>query len=176
MIAIAAHPQRSEPSPIRYRALVTFMHLAQPLVRAWGRLVTRTPEVHQRDNLQNGGWKGDRSHWLNQLEQRLAAAGCSVRIGDPNAQWDFDVSRGLFISYRVTLAVLWGWTPVSKIRIRLRRSALIALVPSAVSLVLGAGWQPVVLGAALVLGLFETVATRRVLKRALLATTEEARA
>ena len=124
LVGIAAHPVRGEPHPIRYRALVALMHLSQPLVRTWGRVVTRrSRSVPQNGG--NGGWTGERDHWLIQLEQRLSADGCAIRIGGPNDDWDFEASRGLFVASRVTLAVLWGWTPVSRIRIRMRRPAYV---------------------------------------------------
>ncbi|MGH2755266.1 MAG: glycosyltransferase, partial [Actinomycetota bacterium] len=173
-VAVAAQPNRDEPHPLRYRALVASMYLIQPVVRAWGRLVTRREREKHRTVAADESWTGNRTQWLLNLENRLREKGMGVRIGGSHDKWDLDTSLGFLVAVRISVAVLWGWTPVCRTRLRLRPAGYLVVAFAGLSAAFGYGWQSVVLGAALVLGLFETYALRRILTRAIGDTTHGA--
>ena len=161
----AGVPRRPEGGTAKLRALVAWFHVTQPLVRTWRRLATRVPRVAPAVT----EWTGDRVQWLGDLERHLAADGHLVRFGDVHASWDLEVNRWSPFTWRVTTAVLWGWTPVARVRPGLRLAALapvVALAPlSALS-----GWTLPVWGVAIALATREAVKVRRSITRAVEAT------
>ena len=125
-IAAAARPPRDEPRPGAWRALVTWLHVAQPMVRAWGRL--RGPGLPAMPPPSPPSWTGDRLAWLMSLERQLAGRGCTVRFADPSDAWDLQASRGPVLAARVSTAVQWGWTPQAQTRLVLRPARLALLL------------------------------------------------
>jgi glycosyltransferase involved in cell wall biosynthesis len=109
-------PPGAERQLLKLRSLVAFMHIAQPLVRTWGRIRTKAPE----DAPVEYRWLGDRVSWINDLEKDLSHHGCWVHLGGVHDRWDLAAWRHSLVSWRVTTAVLWKWTPVARMRPRLR--------------------------------------------------------
>lgn len=125
-IALAAKPPRGELRRWSWRALVTFLHVAQPLVRAWGRL--RGPGLPPMPPPPPPDWTGDRLAWLTALERELARRRCSVRFAGPADAWDVQASRTPVLAVRITTAVQWGWTPQARTSLVLRPTRLTALL------------------------------------------------
>lgn len=122
-VAVAAHPRRGESHPVAFRLLVGVLHVAQPLARAWGRLLSRRGETPMR----TWAWNGERETWLAALSRELSARRCNVRPGDAHDWWDLSASIGPFFRCRLTTAVVWRWSPVHRLALRLRLPALIGL-------------------------------------------------
>jgi GT2 family glycosyltransferase len=141
-VALAMRPDRTEPSPAKLRALVGFLHVAQPFARTWGRLRGRPVRVRRPER---EAWTGDRAAWLETLRRALARRGCSVRGGVAHDGWDLAASVGPFVSCRVTTAVAWSWTPLRRLELRPRPQAFAALALAAAA----AAFDPL-LGGALV--------------------------
>lgn len=117
---------RHEPHPWRLRLLVGILHVAQPLVRAWGRIRGRPAGPALATPFSE--WSGNRAAWLVNVRTALQREGCSVRIGDPSAAWDLEARSWLgFVAIRVTTALAWNWEPRHRIRYGLRANALIGL-------------------------------------------------
>ncbi|MFD2093371.1 glycosyltransferase [Blastococcus deserti] len=165
-VAVAVRPARDEAHPWAWRALVTCLHVLQPLVRAWGRL--RGPGLPVLPPPPPPGWTGDRLAWLMSLERALAESGCSVRFAGPTDPWDLQVSRGPVLAARLSTAVQWGWTPQARTRIVVRPARLLALTAAMaiVGLLAGTGWAGG-LGALLLAAdaAFLVPTTRRALRR-----------
>ena len=125
LVAIAASPSRGEPRPIGYRFMVGFLHVAQPLVRAWGRV--RGPRVTAANGNGKSEWRGDRAAWIHSLQRDLAHRRYRVRLGDTSDEWDLEVSRGPLVAARMRVAVAWSWIPAYRVRWRVRTPALLAL-------------------------------------------------
>jgi hypothetical protein len=152
-----------EDSPLRYRALVAGMYLTQPIVRAWGRVFTRTEREKPEPVEAGEGWTGDRTQWLHRLENRLREKGLGVRIGGSHDRWDLEASLGFLVAMRVTVAVVWGWTPVKRCSLRLRLPTLLGvacLLPAGI--ILDVAWALPLLGGLAVLSAVEATALRRV--------------
>jgi hypothetical protein len=170
-VSIAAHPSREEEQPLRYRALVAGMYLTQPIVRAWGRVFTRK-EREKPSPVQAGeGWTGDRERWLLHLENGLRERGLGVRIGGTHDRWDLDTSLGFLVSARITVAVVWGWTPVKRRTLRVRLPAISGIAGLAPAAILGVPWALPLLGGVFALSAIEAIALRRVTNSALDSTT-----
>ncbi|HEV2754765.1 MAG TPA: glycosyltransferase [Actinomycetota bacterium] len=166
-VAAGVKPPRTLPRSARLRAQVALFHVLQPLVRTWGRLKTRVPHVPPAET----PWSGDRVRWLHDLERHLAETGHRVRFGDVHSPWDLEVNRWSPITWRLTAAVLWGWTPVARVRpgVRVR-----ALVPAVVALGIASawsGWGIALWGVAIALAAQEAVRVRLGISRTLRATT-----
>ena len=144
-IAAAARPPRGERQRLRWRALVTYFHVAQPLVRAWGRL--RGPGLPPMPPPPPAAWSGDRLSWLMSLERELAGRGATVRFAGPTDTWDVQVSRTPVLAERMSTAVQWGWTPQVRTRLVVRPVRLLGAL--AVAALLWASGVPVVAVAAL---------------------------
>jgi glycosyltransferase involved in cell wall biosynthesis len=125
-VACAVHPDRLEPRPIALRSLVGFLHVAQPFVRAWGRL--RGSPLERAAT--HPAWSGDRWEWLRHLESDLRARKCALRAGGPSDRWDLEVVIGPFVAARVTTAVMWHWEPRHAVRYRPRGLLLLAIAVS----------------------------------------------
>ena len=169
--ALTARVSRGEPHPVRFRFLVGLLHALQPFVRAWGRL---TGPGSKRAVPAEPGWTGDRDAWQESLQRSLEARACRTRRGSEKEPWDLAVRRGPFWEARITTAVLWKWTPASRVALRPR--------PWAFALAAGIGAisflsTPVALGLAGTLGLAlaaEAIILRRGTLGALRETTEGA--
>jgi glycosyl transferase family 2 len=170
MIAAAARPERGEERPLRFRLLVGLLHVVQPLVRTWSRLraVKPGPASGQMP------WTSNRAAWLEELARTLAARGCTVRRGGPHDSWDLSVSIGPLVSFKVTTAVAWGWSPVKRSVIRARAPAIAAAAAAIVLSPLAPVAGIAVIGAALVTAATEIVVLHRAVSRSLSATTQGA--
>lgn len=175
-VAVAVRPDRPESRPIRWRLLVAFLHLAQPLVRAAGRTSGRRSKRvwKSRTSVSAVSWSGDRRTWLLQLRRELWARQCVVRSNESHESWDLEATVGPFVACRITTAVVWGWTPLARLRFAPRLPAV---------LVLGSGlvltlFAPPLGGAVIALVALLTAADGAILRRkvraALVATTNGA--
>jgi glycosyltransferase involved in cell wall biosynthesis len=124
-IALAAQPERSEPEPLKFSLLVAWLHVAQPFVRAWGRVRNKALEPASPGTQ---AWAGDRLGWLRSLERELTGRGCSVTVGRATDPWDIEAGVGPLMRVRLATAVLWGWTPVARLRLHPRPYRLLACV------------------------------------------------
>ncbi len=169
-IAAAVRPGRTEPQPLRFRLLVAALHVAQPIVRTWGRLRAEPAEPVPA----NDSWHGERAHWLDELRASLAREGRAVVPGGPHDDWDLSVSAGPFLRCRLTTAVVWNWTPLQRTTWRVR-PALVAAVAAAVALTLVLPLEgALVAGAVALIAVREAVVVQRAIGRTLQATTERA--
>lgn len=124
-IFTGARPPRDIQRRLRFRALVTWLHLAAPFVRLVGRLESRPlPRPRESDDVQE--WHGDRDRWREAVMLGLQRARCGVRVGGVTAQHDLEVRRGPFLVAHINLAVVWSWMPRHKIRLRPRSARLLA--------------------------------------------------
>ena len=168
VIAVSARPQRGERHSWRWRSLVTFLHIAQPIARTWGRL--RGPGL-SRLPPPTPAWSADRRQWLFALERELSRRSCTVRFAGPHDPWDVQVSCTPILAARVSTALRWGWTPVARMRIRLRRSRAAGAAGVALALTwMGLSLAPILAAAAATLAA-ECVVLRRRVDRALRHTT-----
>ena len=166
-VAVGTTVPQKEGSGLKLRLLVAFFHLAQPLVRTWGRLRTRTPVVvHKRTP-----WSGDRLQWLGDLEIDLADMGYRVRVGGEHAAWDLEVWRMSIVSWRVTTAVLWGWTPVAKLRPGLRIPGVVAVATGVSAFLVAPAWTWPLLPLVLLLGAREAFSVRKAIRKSVERTT-----
>jgi hypothetical protein len=140
-VAASVPVDRHEPAPGRLRALVGVLHVLQPLVRTWGRLVTRRPAVEPAPR----PWTGDRPRWLADLETDLRAARLPVGHLDAASEWDLEVRTGLFGRLLVVTGVAWRWTPQIRAGFRLRPWGAVPVL----AVVAALAWSPT---AALVAG------------------------
>ena len=170
-VATGARPEKDEPHPLLYRLLVAYLHIAQPLARAWGRLTGRPRRESRRHE---PCWAGDRLAWLKELEKNLASRGCSVKAGAPHDGFDLQVSLGMLVVGRITTAVTWSWNPLSRVSLRLSRFGQVAVLLMA-ALLLAAGSAWVALAAALVpVALLEAILLRRLVTSSIQTTTKGA--
>ena len=126
-VAVSVHVPHDEPQPSRLRALVAFLHLAQPLARTWGRLQARP----HRPPRSRPVWTGDRAAWVRSLERELRAGGCAVRVGGEHDHWDLEVSVGPLLRGRITTGVAWSWVLHLRTRQRLTPIAVLLLPATA---------------------------------------------
>ena len=136
-VAMGTKPSRHEPRPIAYRALVARLHMAQPLVRTWGRLAARAPHEHPTSARL---WTGDRNDWLRELKHELSRQRCGLRIGSHNEPWDLEVTVGPFVACRVHTAVTWNWNPVYRLSFRARVPTVLVIGVAVAAFTIGAGW------------------------------------
>jgi GT2 family glycosyltransferase len=120
--AVAARPPRTDPHPLRWKALVGFLHVAQPFVRTWGRLRAprAVPPTSSRPT-----WSCDRLSWLSDLERELQLRRCTTRPGGAHDDWDLAIAAGPIFRARITTAVRWGWHPEAKVRYGVRNGTLV---------------------------------------------------
>jgi GT2 family glycosyltransferase len=166
-VAVSLHPDRHEPSPLKLRALVGLLHVAQPFVRTWGRLRARPLAARPADPR----WSGDRAAWLDALGRALRERGVTVRYGVAHDAWDLAASVGPLVSCRVTTAVAWRWTPLQRLELRARplayAFAVAVVVLGAIDLELGVVLLALVATCAVV----EVIVLRRLVPSALRHTT-----
>jgi hypothetical protein len=139
LTAAGLEVDRTEPHPVRLRMVVGLLHVVQPFVRWWGRLITR----HDGNGRSRPApaWDGDRTAWLRALEQELKSAKCAVRIGAPRQTWDLAARTGLGLAEaRITTAVAWRWDPRYRIGYTARWGTIALL---GVAAVVGVATQPV---------------------------------
>jgi glycosyltransferase involved in cell wall biosynthesis len=116
-VGTALRVPRHEPQPLALRALVASLHVAQPLVRAWGRL---RGERRPAEPFETPDWYGDREWWLVTLGRAAATEGGRVMPAGATDGYDLEVRRGPFLAARITTAVLWKWEPMHRIVYRPR--------------------------------------------------------
>jgi hypothetical protein len=172
--ALAAVPPRGDPHPVQWKALVGFLHVAQPFVRAWGRL--RAPRLMTPPS-PAPAWSGDRLAWLRGLERELQRRRCATWSGGAHDPWDLAVAAGPMFRARITTAVQWSWQPASRVHYRIRAGASAASI--ALLILAAAAYGTVGAVSAAVLLTAVAVADRLLLRRrvraALLASTAGAR-
>jgi glycosyltransferase involved in cell wall biosynthesis len=172
-VGVAVRPARDEPHPLRMRALVALMHVVQPVVRASSRVRARP-----LDALAPGGadWQGERAAWLGDLGRRLAEQRCTVATAGPTSRHDLRVSVGPLLACQLTTAVLWSWTPASRVSFRLTPLSVVFLVAMGALAIGGTVTEAVLCtGAFGLLAAGEWWALRRRVERALDASTSGAR-
>jgi O-antigen biosynthesis protein len=172
--ALAAQPLREDPHPVQWKALVGFLHVAQPFVRTWGRL--RAPRLVVPPS-PTPAWSGDRLSWLSNLERELQARRCATWSGGAHDPWDLAASAGPIFRAHITTAVRWSWQPASRVRYRLRASGAILSITVLVGCAIAFGGIGVLVAAVgvCVLGLAELLVMRRRVREALLDSTAGAR-
>jgi glycosyltransferase involved in cell wall biosynthesis len=171
--AAAARPPRADPRPLRWKALVGFLHVAQPFVRTWGRV--RAPRVAPPASSQPT-WSCDRLSWMRDLERELQGRHCRTRSGGAHDDWDLVVGAGPLFCAWITTAVRWRWHPEVRVRYGVRTGTVIVGVLSigaalAMSTVLGADCAAAILG----MGAIDVLLLRRRIREALSLTTAAAR-
>jgi glycosyltransferase involved in cell wall biosynthesis len=127
-VGMAARLEPDEDQRLRLRALIGFLHVAQPLARTWGRV--RSSRLRFSDATPPE-WRGDRAEWLGHLERVLRCRGLVVRVPDLHAPWDIQVVYGPFVRARITTAVVWGWQPQWRVTVRPRLSVLLLVATTA---------------------------------------------
>lgn len=172
--AVAARPPHNDPHPVQWRALVGFLHVAQPFVRTWGRL--RAPRLVMPPS-PAPSWSGDRLTWLSALERELQSRRCATRSGGAHDPWDLAVAAGPVLRAQITTAVQWSWQPASRVAYRPRMGAAIVSIVLLVGAAVAYGSLVAlcvagVLGAA---GVGDLLMLRKRVRAALLASTAGAR-
>ncbi len=127
-VAVSIDVDRHEPEPLKLRAIVAAFHIAQPIVRTWGRLTTRRGDstaetsavLAARTPAQRDQWTGRRHDWLVDLEARLRRRRLPVVHPGPASACDLIVPLGLFGEVGITVGVAWEWTPHTRVRLRPR--------------------------------------------------------
>ena len=143
---MAVRPQRDEARPLPFRLVVAAMHVAQPFARTWGRVRARAPEPLPQVGPQP--WLGERTLWLNDLAQELAARGCRAQPSEAHEPWDLVVRRTPFVMARLTTAVHWRWTPSYRLAVRPRPALLLAVGLAAALAAVGA-WYAIAVSSGL---------------------------
>ncbi len=154
-VAFSVDVDRDEPEPLKLRALVAALHVAQPVVRTWGRVATRTPAnetTSTSDGSAEVSWSGDRLTWLADLEIRLRSLRLPVVHTGAESRWDLTVPLGPLATAGVATGVAWEWTPHARIDYRPRSLAVLAAGLAVVSMAI---WS---LAAGAVAGLLVAVA------------------
>jgi O-antigen biosynthesis protein len=170
-VATAMAVPRAEPRPWRLRALVAALHVAQPFVRAWGRLRARpVPEAAAAA----APWWGERSHWLDVLGRTLRQQGWQVRIGEPDSPWDLEASTGPLVRARLTAAVVWNWEPRATVRLRPSAWSAAAVTAAAGLALLEPFAGAIALTTIAALGVVEAATLRRKVQAALAESTRGA--
>jgi GT2 family glycosyltransferase len=167
-VAFAVRPDHLEPHPVAFRALVGLLHITQPLARMSGRL--RAPATRSA-RVSESAWTGNRASWLTSLHQELLHRRCHVRPGTPHADYDLSASVGVLVACRVTTAVVWGWTPLHRVRYRVRPAFWPALGLAAALMQATRLWGVVAYLLLSVALLVEFALLRRLVRSALASTT-----
>ncbi|MDP8932242.1 MAG: glycosyltransferase [Actinomycetota bacterium] len=151
-IALAVPVSWREPEPVMLRLLVGFLHVAQPLVRAWARLTGPRPPP---PSLPASDWTGNRMAWLADLRRRLELVqGLRVWVGGPRTSWDIAVRNLGLVTALVTTATLWGWEPRWRVTVRPRGIGVTAV---GAMLLAAAALRSVLLSTAVVTAVVATV-------------------
>jgi O-antigen biosynthesis protein len=167
-IAMGVRLTRDEPFPVAFRSLVGALHIAQPIVRSWGRLKTSGVPAPEKAE---ASWTGDRIGWLKQVRDQLGGRRFRVAIAEPHQPWDLTIASGPMVKTRVAVAVTWGWTPIWAMSHRPRGTALLILGASAALASVG-GWAfASALSLAACSAMLEIHLHRRAVRKTMLATT-----
>jgi hypothetical protein len=167
-VAAAARPAPRETSPVRLRVLVAFLHVAQPVARAWGRVRGRPLPSREAPD---PAWTGRREDWLRVLQGELSSHWCAVRPGLAHDTWDLQVTAGPLLRCRLRTAVRWEWDPVVRRSWSVSGVGLALLALAVVLVVVGSDLAAAVLGALLALTVLEAVALLRLTGHAVARTT-----
>jgi glycosyltransferase involved in cell wall biosynthesis len=171
-VAGAVRPGPDEPNPWLLRLLVAFLHAAQPIARAAGRMLGSTPPT-ARDAPQS--WNGLRATLLSELERDLQARGCTVRHRGPHDPEDLEITVGPFGVGCLTTAVLWQSVPVHRLSFRPRPVTVGALAMGVALSLAGAGPTGLVVATFVGAGLtIELVRMKRVVRSSVERITEGA--
>jgi len=166
-VAAGVRPERREPHALRFRLLVGFLHVAQPLVRAWGRLTQRSSSEPEGASAE---WTGDRAAWMEELRAELGRRGCRVQTGAAHKTWDLECASGPLLKARITTAVIW-WQPFHRATLR-PRAFLLGIAVFAASLFPFSAWMSAAaLVAITIAALREAVVLRSSIRTALETTT-----
>ena len=169
-IAAAARPAPRETSPVRLRVLVAFLHVVQPVARAWGRVRGRPLPAREAPD---PAWTGRREDWLRALQGELSSRWCAVRPGLAHDTWDLQVTAGPLLRCRLRTAVRWEWDPVVRRSWSVSGVGLALLTLAVVLVVVRSEAAAAVLGALLVLTVLEAVALLRLTGHAVARTTAD---
>ena len=121
-VAVALRPRWNEPRPLALRLVVAWLHIAQPFVRAWGRLCGGRAGTRIEPS---GAWTGERGDWLRELMRDLGTRQCRIHAGEPHDDYDLAVTIGPLLSCRVRTAVAWSWLPRHWSQLRPRKAAVV---------------------------------------------------
>ncbi len=159
-----AGTDRHEPRPVALRALVGFLHVAQPLARLVGRLRARpVPSAPDAPP----AWTGERLIWLETFERQCAILGAMVRPGRPFDAWDLEISVGPLLTCRFSAAIVWQWARLHSCRLRPRRAVMAALAVTAAVAAFGPSVALVLPVLVVAGGVAEAAVLRSAVRRAL---------
>lgn len=146
-VAVALPVPHREATPVRLRAVVGALHVAQPIARLWGRIRGRPAGP---PTLSIPTWTGDRFEWLTSLRAALLSEGCSVSIAEPGVPWDLRIICGPMAIAHLTTAVAWQWEPRYRIDYRVRPIVMLLAVVGVVATVTVSPWflAPLILAGA----------------------------
>jgi glycosyltransferase involved in cell wall biosynthesis len=128
-IYASVRPSHEEPQPLKYRTAVAWLHLAQPLARAWGLLRTRSERISEHDV----EWAADRAVWVGDLVRALGRRGVRTVVGPDGEHWDIRARWGLLSVADINVAVVWGWEARARSRVRPSAVAVLVLVVAIVA-------------------------------------------
>ena len=80
---------------------------------------------------------------MRTLQRELEARGCRVRVGGEHDAWDLEARTGPLWKARITTAVVWGWTPLWRVRFRPRAIMGLGVAVLAGLFPVGALWSGV---------------------------------
>ena len=172
VVFAAAAPPRGERQRLRWRTLISYLHVAQPFVRTWGRI--RGAGLPKLPPAPPAHWTGDRLAWLMDLGRELSTRRCRVEYGDARSSYDLRASAGWLVTAEVTTAVVWSWTPVAHIRYRLRPRVLAGLIALGATFAAVGAPVPLLVGVLVVMLIGEAVVMRKRMAPALEVTTAAA--
>lgn len=132
-VALGVRPRPGDPDSVILRLLVTFFHVAQPIVRMGGRLIARSAATGVDSPPR---WTGAREEWLLQVKRRLEGKRSIVRLSGPHSSGDLEVSVGPFTVARLTAAILWQAVPLYRLTFRPRAVSYTILVSAVASFIL----------------------------------------
>ena len=107
---------RAFPSGLRHRAVTSFLYLAQPVARLWGRVRHGLTPWRRRIRPRLGApWPHSAriwsetwqpvSAWARGTERELQSRGVETRRGNAFDRWDVEIDSGLLVAVRLRLAV-----------------------------------------------------------------------
>lgn len=175
-VAMAISPSKDERRPYTFRATVGFLHVAQPLVRAYGRIVARwhlrRPRERKLTATGSPRWTGQRDEWLQLLIRSLAQRRCLVRPAQPDEQHDLQVWMGPFVTCKINAAVAWGWVPLSSTRYRLSLRGIVLVVVAGLLTLIDVVAGSLLLGCIALASIAELMALRAAVRDSLEDTTK----
>lgn len=169
LVATATQAPRGETRPKAFRLMVGLLHVAQPLVRAWGRV--RGSPLEPNESEHEPVWHGNRETWLHDLRRALAHSGYRVAFGDAGVDWDLRLSRHGLIAASLTVAVAWKWIPAYRLRVRPRPLAVFLFASGLALMSVALAWGIALAAGSLVGSALEALTTRRDVRRVVAETT-----